>query len=154
MRKIMEKIVQTNLKYQGRIKKAYREGVDGGEAWHTERGGMRIIMGKIVQTNLKYQGWAKKHIGEGADDGLVWHTERGGMRINMEKNSSNKSIPTPKPHPLRHSMQGACTRSVESPSGCHRIGMLRGVCAHEEILRPWSWNDVMGRDSTPVVAPV
>jgi len=26
-------------------------------------------------------------------------------------------------------MQGARTRSVESPSGCHRIGMLRGVCA-------------------------
>jgi hypothetical protein len=26
-------------------------------------------------------------------------------------------------------MQGARTRSVESPSGCHCIGMLRGVCA-------------------------
>ena len=25
------------------------------------------------------------------------------------------------------------TPSVESPSGCHRIGMLRGVCVHEEI---------------------
>ena len=51
-------------------------------------------------------------------------------------------------------MQGARTRSVESPSGCHRIGMLRGVCAHEEIPRLWSWNDVMGHDSTLVASLV
>ncbi len=44
-----------------------------------------------------------------------------------------ESIPTPKPHPERHSMQGACTQSVESPSGCHRIGTRRG----KEIPQQW-----------------
>jgi hypothetical protein len=43
---MLEKIVQTNLKYQGWAKKAYREGADGALAWHMEHRGMRIIMGK------------------------------------------------------------------------------------------------------------
>jgi hypothetical protein len=30
-------------------------------------------------------------------------------------------------------MQGAGTRSVESPSVCHRIGTLRDACTQEEI---------------------
>ncbi len=34
----------------------------------------------------------------------------------------------------RHSMQGAGTRSVESPGAYHSIGMLRGVCTLCEIV--------------------
>jgi len=43
---------------------------------------------------------------------------------------------TTTPHPERYSMQGARTRIVESLSGCHRIGRLQVVCAHEEISHP------------------
>jgi hypothetical protein len=35
-------------------------------------------------------------------------------------------------------MQGAGTRSVESPSVCHRIGTLRDACTQEEIHSPFS----------------
>jgi hypothetical protein len=40
------------------------------------------------------------------------------------------------PPPERHSIPGARTRSVKSLSGCHRIGRLQVVCAHEEISHP------------------
>ena len=62
-----------------------------GEAWHTERGGMRIIMEKNSSNKFEISGEGKKrHIGEGADDGLMWLIAGRGMRKMLEKNSSNK----------------------------------------------------------------